>query len=54
MNTTEQLYPMWLTVDHVYVADMNQARHIEYKYVIKSSHATIWEDKSHPAAVTDD
>ena len=37
MSTNEKLYPMWITQEHVYVADMNQARDIEYKYLIKSS-----------------
>ena len=52
MKTNENLYPQWITQDHIYVADMNQARDIEYKYLIKSGNGTTqWEDKDHPQAV---
>lgn len=53
MSTNEKLYPMWITQEHVYVADMNQARDIEYKYLIKSSQKSTWEDKDGAQSVKD-
>ena len=51
MSTNESIYPMWLTQEHVYIADMNQARDIEYKYLIRAKDCSSeWEDKKHPAA----
>ena len=47
MKTSPEFYPCWKTEQRIYITDMNQARFVEYKYIIASEDVSFLWDLSH-------